>query len=69
MRNNSRKKSMDISWKNDAGHYVRRSAKFPGQERNKRRDTSLRTENNGPYKAFKLGFPFEYLRLTENPEF
>jgi len=23
----------------------------------------------GPYKAFKLGFPFEYLRLTENPEF
>jgi hypothetical protein len=21
------------------------------------------------YKAFKLGFPFEYLRLTENPEF
>jgi hypothetical protein len=23
----------------------------------------------GPYKAFKLDFPFEYLRLTENPEF
>jgi hypothetical protein len=23
----------------------------------------------GPYKDFKLGFPFEYLRLTENPEF
>jgi hypothetical protein len=22
-----------------------------------------------PYKAFKLGFPFEYLRLTENLEF
>jgi hypothetical protein len=23
----------------------------------------------GPYKAFKLGFPLEHLRLTENPEF
>ena len=23
----------------------------------------------GPYKAFKLGFPFEHLRLMENPEF
>jgi len=23
----------------------------------------------GPYKAFKLGVLFEYLRLTENPEF
>ena len=23
----------------------------------------------GPYKAFKLGFPFEHLRRTENPEF
>jgi len=27
----------------------------------------LRT--TGPYKAFKLGFPFECLRLMENPEF
>ena len=23
----------------------------------------------GPYKAFKLGFPFEYIRMAENPEF
>jgi hypothetical protein len=23
----------------------------------------------GPYKAFKLGFPLEHLKLTENPEF
>jgi hypothetical protein len=23
----------------------------------------------GPYKAFKLGFSFEYLRLTENAKF
>jgi hypothetical protein len=23
----------------------------------------------GPYKAFKLGFTFDHLRLTENPEF
>jgi hypothetical protein len=23
----------------------------------------------GPYKAFKLGFPLEHLRRTENPEF
>jgi hypothetical protein len=23
----------------------------------------------GPYKAFEMGFPFDYLRLMENPEF
>jgi hypothetical protein len=59
---------MVISRKNDPGNHDRWSPKVHGKGiKEEVLVEELRTV--GPCKAFKLGFPFEYLRLTENPEF
>jgi len=60
---------MDISRKNDPGNLDRRSPKFPDRKGIKEEVLVEELRTMRPYKAFKLGFPFENLRLTKNPEF